>query len=264
MFSFFSKPAPVVDDNTRAWIFDSFAWAIEHLDSRFFHQETKLILPNNRFYPGRVSSVHEMATNIFNATVNYAGLQQWPIQLVKPENYSPSAIPQLSFVNNENNLRGNTAVVTSALYEAENISLSYQPTQVNQPQDLIAVYAQNLATILVLQQNVAPPGGKEFLPQTIDLVACFLGFGVIFSNTAYQFKGGCGSCNNANLNRQVALPEHETVYVLALFCQLKLIANKQVLPALKPHLHSTFKQALKDIKSYLKQDSHHLALSFTK
>lgn len=255
MFSFFSTPQAVVDDNTRAWIFDTFAWAIEHLDSQFFHQETQLILPDNRFYPGRVSSVHEMASNIFSATVNYAGMQQWPIQLIRPEQYSPAAIPRFTALN-ENVNRGNAVALKSALNEAESISLSYLPAQINQPQDLIAVYAQNLAAILVLQQNVAAPGGKEFLAQTIDLVACFLGFGIIFANTAYQFKGGCGSCYKASLNREVALPEHETIYILALFCQLKSIANKDVLPSLKPHLRALFKQAIKEIKSDLKQSDH--------
>jgi len=101
------------------------------------------------------------------------------------------------------------------------------------------------------------------LAQTIDLVACFMGFGVIFANTAYQFKGGCGSCNNRNLNRQAALPELETVYALALFSVIKGVDIKQVKKALKPHLYKPFRQANKEISLYLQQtnDPDHSLLS---
>ncbi len=112
------------------------------------------------------------------------------------------------------------------------------------------------AGILVNQNGVLPPGGKEVLPQTIDLVACFMGFGIIFSNTAYQFKGGCGSCNNQNLNRQSALPELETVYGLALFCVIKCIEIQQVKKELKSHLYKPFRQAHKEIILYLQQTTN--------
>ena len=74
-----------------------------------------------------------------------------------------------------------------------------------------------------------------------------MGFGVIFANTAYQFKGGCGSCNNASLNRQAALTEPETVYALALFCVLKKEPIKQVKGHLKSHLRKDFVNAYKSI-----------------
>ncbi len=80
-----------------------------------------------------------------------------------------------------------------------------------------------------------------------------MGFGVIFANTAYQFKGGCGSCNNRSLNRQAALPELETVYALALFCVIKGIEIKQVKKALKSHLYKPFRNAHKEISLYLQQ-----------
>ncbi len=122
---------------------------------------------------------------------------------------------------------------------------------------------QHQAGILVNQHaaissNISSPGGKEVLAQTIDLVACFMGFGVIFANTAYQFKGGgCGSCNNRSLNRQAALPELETVYALALFCILKNSDMKPIKKVLKSHLYKAFKQAHKEITLYLQQTTRH-------
>ena len=71
----------------------------------------------------------------------------------------------------------------------------------------------------------------------------------MFANTAYQFKGGCGSCYNKYANREVALPENEMVYCLAMFTVLKDIEVKQVTPHLKSHLRGEYKKAVKELSN---------------
>ncbi len=263
MFSFlFSKTEPLLDEASRQWLEDCFIWATEHFDGAYMQNQSQLILPDNNFYQGRVASIHEMADNMFNNTLNYAGLQNWPIKFVEPQYYKPNNVAQLSF---ENGLRGDNTQIACADYSGKGsaeILVSYHPGQVNQPQDFIATTAQNLATILIQQVKVLPPGGQEYVKQAIDFLACFMGFGVIMANTAYQFKGGCGSCNNANLNRLPGLSEHETLYALALFCQHKGIALKPALKHIKQHLKKAAKQAIEDCKSTnLMQNKQSPALS---
>jgi len=282
MFSTFFKTKPVVDEASKEWIFDTFAWCIEQLDGEFFKKNSELILPNNSFYPGSASSVAAMADKIFSNTINYTGMTSWPLKLVSSEDFKQKPMPQLSF---ESRLRGesakvgtkvaaniNSEVSSNISYKVEGealvsseftsvpavptIDIAFHSSQLNQPQDLIAYLVQVQAGILVNQHGILPPGGKEVLPQTIDLVACFMGFGVIFANTAYQFKGGCGSCNNQNLNRQAALPELETVYALALFCVIKAVDIKPIKKALKSHLNKPFRQAYKEISLYLQQTTN--------
>lgn len=271
MFSTLFKAKPVIDEESKEWIFDTFAWCIEQLDGDFFQHSSELILPNNTFYPGSSSSVEEMAKNIFANTSKYTGMTSWPIKLVPSESFSQKPMPQLSF---KSSLRGESAVVTAEIsaqmsnelsYKVEGealvpltptIDIAFHSSQLNQPQDLIAYLVQAQAGILVTQQGIIPPGGKDVLAQTIDLVACFMGFGVVFANTAYQFKGGCGSCNNRNLNRQPALPELETVYALALFCVMKGINIKPIKKELKSHLYKPFRQAHKEITLYLQQTTN--------
>ena len=278
MFSNLFKTSPVIDESSREWIFDTFTWCMQQLDGDFFKESSELILPNNSFYSGSSTSVEEMAISIFSNTTKYTGMTSWPLKLVPSDSFQQKEMPPLLFGSR---LRGNSAKVSVQpdyqIDKAANSNLSYklegeavvssggnQPTidiafhsaQLNQPQDLIAYLVQIQASILVNQRGILPPGGKEALPQAIDLVACFMGFGVIFSNTAYQFKGGCGSCNNRNLNRQPALPELETVYALALFCVMKGIEVKKVKPALKSHLYKPFRQAHKEISSYLQQSTN--------
>jgi len=279
MLSNFFKTKPVIDESSKEWIFDTFSWCITQLDGDFFQNNSELILPNNNFYPGSSTSVEEMAEAIFSNTLKYAGMTSWPIKLTAAETFTQKPMPQLIF---ESRLRGEKAKVgthtnstldTAISYKVEGdklapatptIDIAFHASQLNQPQDLIAYLVQIQAGILVNQHGVLPPGGKEALPQTIDLVACFMGFGVIFANTAYQFKGGCGSCNNQNLNRQSSLPELETVYALALFCVIKGIDIKQVKKELKSHLYKPFRQAHKEITLYLQQTTnpeHKLSLS---
>ncbi|ALO35798.1 hypothetical protein CMT41_14530 [Colwellia sp. MT41] len=276
MLSTFFKVKPVVDESSKEWIFDTFSWCMQQLDSEFFNDNSELILPNNTFYPGSSTSVEEMAAAIFANTTKYAGMTAWPLKLVAAETFSQKPMPQLFF---QSSLRGESAIVTAKKaadasshisYKVEgeqvlsdldldtgiDIDIAFHSSQLNQPQDLIAYLVQIQAGILVNQHGMLPPGGKEVLPQTIDLVACFMGFGVIFANTAYQFKGGCGTCNNRNLNRQAALPELETVYALALFCVIKGIEIKQVKKELKSHLYKPFRQAHKEITLYLQQTTN--------
>jgi hypothetical protein len=282
MLSTFFKAKPVIDEASKEWIFDTFSWCMEQLDGDFFKENSELILPNNSFYPGSASSVEAMADKIFSNTLNYTGMTSWPLKLVSAENFTQKPMPPLSF---ESRLRGDNAKVSTNVsakvssessstinYKVEGealvssklplvsktptIDIAFHSSQLNQPQDLIAYLVQVQAGILVNQHGILPPGGKDVLPQTIDLVACFMGFGVIFANTAYQFKGGCGSCNNQNLNRQAALPELETVYALALFCVIKEVDIKPVKKALKSHLTKPFSQAHKEISLYLQQPTN--------
>ncbi|TYK67397.1 hypothetical protein [Colwellia echini] len=288
MLSNFFKTKPVIDEDSKAWILDTFAWCITQLDGDFFKNNSQLILPNNSFFPGSANSVEEMANAIFTNTLKYTGLSAWPIRLVAAQSFTQKPMPLLTF---SSRLRGDDAIIrannthSSVNYKVEGkevlpaIDIAFHQSQLNQPQDLIAYLVQIQASILVAQheanintnsssdaysQNdnyLFPPGGKEVLPQTIDLVACFMGFGVIFSNTAYQFKGGCGSCNKQSLNRPAALPELETVYALALFCVLKgetvkPASMKQVKKTLKSHLQKPFRNAVKEITLYLQQTTN--------
>ena len=208
-------------------------------------------------------------------------MSQWPIKLVNADTFIAKTMPQLSF---SNRLRGDNAQITfgseisfklegQQVNQVPAIEIAFHQSQLNQPQDLIAYLVQHQAGILVAQQasglaasglstsghetvTASAPGGKEVMAQTIDLVACFMGFGVIFANTAYQFKGGCGSCNNRSLNRQAALPELETVYALALFCVIKGLEVKQVKKELKSHLYKPFRQAHQEISQYLQQTTN--------
>ena len=247
MFSTFFNRAPLIDQDSKEWILATSAWAITHFNSDWFYQHTQLVLPDNNFYPGRVNSAQQMADTMFNHTLKYAGMENWPIKLahINQVNYLQ---PSNLLVNHE--LRGENALVEMQP-AGSFVQLGYFEQQLNQPQDLIAILVQQLATLLINHQTVLPPGGKDCLAPAVEVLAAMMGFGVIFANTAYQFRGGCGSCNNASLNRKSSLPENEVLYCVAVFATLKNISIKQITPQLKKHLRSPFKQMMKTLPQEL-------------
>ncbi|WP_199611148.1 hypothetical protein [Flocculibacter collagenilyticus] len=274
MLSLF-KTKPLITDEQETWLLETFCWALEMFDSEFFVEEAQLVLPTPAFFPKSVNSIEEMAQHVFSQVMQFSGMSKWPIKLVAPQQMIAQSFPLFGF---KGRVRGEEAapyLLTSAPSSSQPLTdyshgysqaatwssadysvsaqqqtippilVSYNPQQINQPQDLIASFSQALALILIKQGQALPPGGEALIPQAADLVSCFLGYGVMLGNTAYHFRGGCGSCYNPYANRQAALSEPEVMYALALFAKLKKIDKKHVLPHLKSHLRGQYKRASK-------------------
>jgi len=114
---------------------------------------------------------------------------------------------------------------------------------------MIATYAHILSHHMGRMAKVPPPGGIDYWPQATELLATFLGFGLMFANSAYNFRGGCGSCYNPYAQREAYLSEAETTYALALFCLLKGVPNSAVTPHLKSHLRGVYRKSVKEISA---------------
>lgn len=248
------KSAPLLDEQEQQWLIDTFIWAVEHFDSDYFLQKTQIVLPNSQFFPDSVTSVEDMAKTVFSRVVGYAGMKAWPVSLVSPSQLVPQVFPHFEF---QASLRGEHAQLIVPANHL--INVSFNPNQINQPQDLVASFAGTLATILIHHVGVLPPGGKEFLPQASDALACFLGFGVMMSNTVYQFKGGCGCGYNPYANRQAALTEPQTLFMHALVTHFK--GDSQSKTFLKPHLRSQYKKAQKQIKALMHNSANPMLLA---
>ncbi|MBL1416227.1 MAG: hypothetical protein COB27_005055 [Moritella sp.] len=240
------RSKPLIDDASCEWMFDTFEWALTHFDQQEFFQRSQLIQPTNDFFPGNIDSRHGMAETIFNHVVKYAGLSHWPLQLQAPQNFSsqPPALLDLSAIQRNSSV-SNTL---PALIAPQPLAMTYNPQQASKPGDLASSYAHHLAQHIVAQSQQLPPGGADYFNASTEIVAVFMGFGVMMANSAYTFRGGCGSCYNAQANRQASLSEDNVVFALALFCRLKGISTGDATRNLKGYLRRDFKQALKQIE----------------
>ncbi|EPJ52163.1 MAG: hypothetical protein OFPI_15070 [Osedax symbiont Rs2] len=244
----FVWPQQLVSDQSAQWIFECFSWALANFDRQEFFQRCVLVQPSNDFFPGNVSSVQAKAQNIFKHSLRYAGLCHWPFQLVEPADLSPLPVVDLQLQS----FSRNSATALEKVTAVQPISISYNPQQTLKPEDLSASFAHLFAQHLLVQYKQLPPGGETHLLEASEVLAVFMGFGVLLANSAYTFRGGCGSCFNPAANRKANLTEAEIVFATALFAELKGIPKAGACKHLKKHLKSSYNIALRQIRNLTK------------
>ena len=234
---------PLLDETYAGWIFDVYAWALRNFDPVMFRDETVLVTPTNQHFPGRANNADEMANLIFDRVVAYAGMAHWPLRLLPPDSCVLEPATEVRVVADTRGSRAVAADTSSA-----SLTLSYDPDYLNNPEAMIAVFAHTLAHYLGSSATEPPPGGTENWPHVTELLAVFLGFGLMFANTALVLpRGGC--CGGPVVRRQAYVSQHDITYALAIFSALKGLPQKEVLKHLKKSLHGHFKQALREVKS---------------
>lgn len=254
------KSKPLIDAASADFIFTTVAWALQNFDHDEFFKRTRLVAPSNEFFSGRVNSVDEKAQNIFQHTLRFAGLSHWPFELrsLTARNtesecqIQPAPQPELALIHRNSSL-GEHGEEVPVIISQQPLFVFYNPQQTLKPEDLSASYAHVIAQHLMIQAEQLPPGGHQYFGEASEVLAAMMGFGVLLSNSVYTFRGGCGSCYNAMANRQPALTELDSVFVLALFCRLKGIRFKEATKYLKKHLRASYKQALRQIDQRLEE-----------
>ena len=246
MLSRLIKPKACLDEESTLWLFDTFAWALRNLDARVFYDETILVTPSNQHFPGTENSVHGMANLIFNQVKEHAGLKHWPTKLTNLAEGRPTEAPKIEI---KGALRGSKGITPSGA-AAHQLHVAYNPGQLRDPEVLIADFAHVLAHYLGSMSQEPPPGGVENWPHVTEVVAVFMGFGLMMANSAHTAKiRSCGSCSGPAVERSNALSQYDITYALAIFSSLKEIPSSEVLVNLKKTLRPFYKKAAKEVMS---------------
>lgn len=245
VFGLFNKQ-PVIDPASSEWIFAAYGWALQNFDADLFYAETVLVCPTNEFFPGTVNSVHGMAESVFEHVKVYAGIGHWPTLV---QDQSACRFIESQQVVIQGAIRGSGGMADESIDNSQRLLIPYNPQQINNPEGMIATYAHIVSHHMGQMVKAPPPGGVDYWPQATELLAVFLGFGLLFANSAYNFRGGCGSCYNPYAQRDAYLSETEATYALALFCVLKGIPNSDVTPHLKRHLRGIYRQSVREISN---------------
>jgi hypothetical protein len=233
---------PLLEETYAGWMFEVFGWALRNFDPLMFRDETVLVTPSNEHFPGRANSTEEMANLIFGQVVSFAGMQHWPVRLLPP---GSCVLDPESAIRVVGNMRGSRA--SSVVVPTGSLPISYDPGYINNPEAMIAVFSHALAHYLGTTATQPPPGGAENWPQVTEVLAVFLGFGLMFANTALMFpRGGC--CGGPTVQRSAAISQHDITYTLAIFSALKGLPPKSVTRHLKKSLRGHFKQALREVE----------------
>jgi hypothetical protein len=234
---------PLLDEISVQWMYDAFAWALRNFDAQVFFNETMLVTPSNEHFPGQAASAEDMAGLIFEQVKSHAGLQHWPCRLVTLEAMAEAAPPQLA-------LGARRGAGLEKVEDSQRLLVAYDPQQLRAPEVLIASYAHVLAHYLGAQSPEPPPGGVENWPHVTELLAVFLGFGLMMANSANTTKiRSCGSCSGPAVERTNYLSQYDITYALAIFCALKGIPASDVLRHLKKSLRPFYKKAAREVAS---------------
>ena len=165
MFGLFNQKPPL-EAEVAEWLVAHFAWALDHFDSQIFFNDTQLVLPNNRFFPGRAENVEQMADLVFTQVKKLAGITHWPTELLDQASCS---LQPPGAVEIRGALRG--AGGEAAEPDAPRLLIPYNPQQINNPEGLIASFAHVIAQHLGPMANEAPPSGAEDWPEITELLA---------------------------------------------------------------------------------------------
>jgi len=244
LFGFVGSQDLVGDDDAR-WLFDTFAWSLEHFGRDVFFDDTTLVVPDNAHFPGRADSAAGMAGLVFDHVRRYARMEHWPLQLADQAACSVDPPRRLEI---RGPLRGAKGVPRAEPDPGGEIGLPYDPDLVGNPEALIASFAHSLAHCLAQTAEEPPPGGAQYWPQATEVVATFMGFGLMFANSAFKVPvRSCGSCG-PQAQRQSFLTQYENTYALAIFSVLKGIPGKSVARNLNKPLRPFFRQCVREIQ----------------
>lgn len=248
MLSLFQSK-PLLDEESIQWMLDCYSWALQNFDARVFFDETILVVPSNEHFGGKDESPEGRANLILEQVKKYAGMTNWPVTMVNEQEFTASNVaanPPKMLSNGS--VRGEQAIVPQLAEENDRLLVIYQPELLKNPQALIANYVHTLAHYLGTTARQSPPGGTENWPHVTELLGVFLGFGLMFANTAYNVRvSSCGSCQGPSAERVNYLSQYDISYALAIFSVLKGVPNKQVTAYLKKALHPFYKKAVKDV-----------------
>ncbi len=245
MFHWFQKQ--LISDAAADWIDECAVFVLQQGGPQAFWQHTRLIVPDVQDFPRKVSGPEPMAHYILGRVTELAGIAHWPWLLVDAR-LAPAEPPQrLGLIPSERFREDQPAIVATAATTA--LQVPYIRDQLLKPQDLVASIAHTCAQHMLWQSQQTPPGGLEHFEQAAEVLATFLGFGIMLTNSAYTYRGSCASCYNPRANRQASLSESESIYALALFCHIRQEPVGTVFKYLKPHLKGSFKVALKQIRA---------------
>ena len=244
MFGFVGTQDLVCEEDA-SWLFDTFAWSLKYFGSDVFRDETILVVPDNAHFPGRADSAAGMAGLIFDHVRRYAGMEHWPLRLAEQ---AACAIEQPPGLEIRGTLRGSGGIPLTEPGSGGRIGVTYDPDLVGNPEALIASFAHALAHYLTQTAAEPPPGGAQYWPRATEVVAAFMGFGLMFANSAFTVPvRSCGSCG-PGAQRRSYLTQYESTYALAIFSVLKDIPAKSVVRNLNKPLRPFLRQCVKEIK----------------
>jgi hypothetical protein len=224
LFSVLFNRKPPLDEMSVRWLFDTYHWAFRNFPVNIFFEQTRLVLADDGFFPAGMNSMQGKAELIFERAAQFAGLSHWPWQIVVS---SHCHIGHEVVLPDE---AGQAFFGARKLIVDRPLPVRYEARLISRREALLASFSQAMAQYLIRTARELPPGGATRWSQAVDLLAIFLGFGVVYANSLPLFLP---AGKDGNRREEDHLSRWDAAYALAIFCVLKGIPRREVLPRLK-------------------------------
>ncbi|WP_444957169.1 hypothetical protein [Microbulbifer sp. ZKSA002] len=243
MFGIFKSKSVLSKQDTEFQI-ATFKWLLRNFGGDDFYQHATLVLPTKEYFPSKVETPEQAATETFLAVKKYAGMENWPCRLKAQEkDVDIKVAPTLTIQNTPQDPLG-----TFEIKEDDEVIITYNPTVAHNPMQLVATLAHELAHYLTATSPEEPPGGWDNWEFVTDIAATFLGFGIFMANAAFTFQQFTSVDSQGwRYNRSGYLSESEYIYSLAIFLKLKKIPVEKAASHLKPNLRKVLKKSINEI-----------------
>ncbi len=236
---------PLLAEEDQFFQHECYKWLLTHFGGDDFYKDAQLILPTKEFFPTEVDSKEAAVEATFKQVKKYAGMEEWPCNLVAQEE-DPNLVvaPTVVIQNVEHNPLG-----TFSTNENNEVTITYNPKIVSNSTQMVATFAHELSHQLTGTAPEQPPGGWENWEFATDIGATFLGFGIFVANAAFNFQQYTTVDSHGwQTSGGGYLTEVEYSYALAIFLSLKRIAYEQAYQYCDLNIKNYLKLALAELE----------------
>ncbi len=157
MFGLF-KPKLLIDQVEFDWLLAGIKWFYNEFGGLDKLGQTRLILPDVENFPAVNLKGHALAEYYFVRVKALAGMTDWPCDLVEGERERETRV---SAGLGLKHLTKGPPLGTFG-YADGRYQVSYNPSELQRPQSLIATFAHELAHYLIHTAKTNPPGGRGY------------------------------------------------------------------------------------------------------
>lgn len=150
----FKRP-PLLEADVMRWHVDNACWLPGSLSHTPVFRDTRLVLPAPGFFVTDQLSGHAPAQSIFDQVKTYAGLADWPVELVSDVDVYEHKTGELVQATARKTPLG------MFMRDADVVRISYAPKLLKSPVNLIATLAHELAHYLIHSIEDALPCAPE-------------------------------------------------------------------------------------------------------
>jgi hypothetical protein len=233
-----------LDPDVEAWQIDTWRFFLRTFGGLADLRQSPLVLPNREFFPPTDKTGRERAEVIFDCVKRLARMPDWPCRLeAQPRR------PELS-VGDLATLKPITHAPAGTFgFEGNEVVITYQPADIDNPGVLIATLAHELAHYLLLRWRREVPGGEDVHELTTDLMTVYMGFGVFGASCAFNFNQFQNVMSQGwQYSRHGYLDERTWAFALAMFLELRNDPAERVQPYLKGYLFAEMNDAIRYLR----------------